>query len=69
MKHPLAIFRARQSLKQRDVAEAVGVTRWTIAMIEAGKYDASGKLLRRLIEFTGGEVTANELVRQPEAAQ
>lgn len=50
MKNDLKVFRARHDLTQKDVAEAVDVSRQTINAIERERYDPSLELAFALAE-------------------
>lgn len=45
--------RVRLELSQQQLADAVGVTRQTIGLIEAGRYNPSIKLCLMLAKITG----------------
>ncbi len=46
-------FRVRSKLTQKDLADAVEVTRQTIIAVEKGRYDPSLRLALRLARFFG----------------
>ena len=47
-------LRARKNLTQEELAQAVGVTRVTIALLEKGKYNPSLRLAK-MVSLTLGE--------------
>ena len=53
------LARTMANLTQEELAELVGVTRQTIGLIEAGKYNPSLKLCLLLTRYTGTPI--NEL--------
>lgn len=58
--------RARLGLSQSDLAAAVGATRQTIGLIEAGRYNPSLKLCTAICKTLG--VTLNDLFWSEEDA-
>lgn len=61
-KHPLAAFREEQKLGPSDVAAKLAISRQSLFRIERGEQKPSIDLIRRIIDFTGGKVSANDLV-------
>ena len=49
----LKLARVELDMTQRDLAEAVGVTRQTIGLIEAGKYNPSLSLCQSICRCLG----------------
>ena len=49
----LKIARIERDMKQEDLAKAVGVTRQTIGLIEAGKYNPSLKICLSICKALG----------------
>jgi putative transcriptional regulator len=49
----LRLARIEKELTQEQLAELAGVTRQTIGLIEAGKYNPTLKLCLKLAEITG----------------
>jgi len=49
----LRVARVEQDLTQQEMAELAGVTRQTIGLIEAGRYNPTLKLCLRLSQITG----------------
>lgn len=47
------LARVEKNLTQAELANMVGVTRQTIGLIEAGKYNPTIKLCLRIAEVTG----------------
>jgi len=62
--HPLTAYRRRPDVNLRQAAFAVraGTTKATISRIEAGTLSPSPALMQRIVEATGGEITAAMLV-------
>lgn len=44
MKNQVKLFRIKADLTQQELADAVGITRQTVSLIEKGKYNPSLKL-------------------------
>jgi len=67
--HALAIWRKNQSpqLSQKEFAEKIGVSRWMVNRIEAGKRKPSFDVALKIQNLT--EITPSELVAQTEAAE
>jgi len=53
LKNRVRRFRVRSKLTQKDLADAVEVTRQTIIAVEKGRYDPSLRLALRLARFFG----------------
>lgn len=51
--HPLTIYRQQAGLTQRQLAEQIGVHKWTITRLEVGEYTPSAALCVRLEQQTG----------------
>ena len=71
MEHPLRTYRARRGLTLEQLAIRASTTRATVSRIEAGLQKPSFELLRRLVEATDNEVSADAIlaaVPKPEAA-
>ena len=49
----MKVARAAAGLSQQELADAVGVTRQTIGLIEAGRYNPSLKLCRAICRALG----------------
>jgi putative transcriptional regulator len=47
------LARVEKNMTQEDLAIAVGVTRQTIGLIEAGKYNPTIKLCLAIVQVTG----------------
>ena len=47
------LARVEKGLTQEELADQIGVTRQTIGLIEAGKYNPTLKLCLRLAQVTG----------------
>lgn len=62
----MKVARTRRGLSQNDLAEAVGATRQTIGLIEAGRYNPSLKLCVAICKTLG--VTLNDLFWDEEDA-
>ena len=52
----LKLARVEKDLTQQELADLVGVTRQTIGLIEAGKYNPTLKLCLLLTHFTGKRI-------------
>lgn len=52
-KHPLTAWRETKGKTQAEMAEALGVTRWTITSIETRRREPSPKLARAIEAKTG----------------
>lgn len=63
--HKLERYLERNRLTQADFAERVGTTQGAIARYIAGQRMPRPEVLVRIIDATGGEVTANDFL--PEA--
>ncbi|WP_151736388.1 helix-turn-helix transcriptional regulator ['Paenibacillus yunnanensis' Narsing Rao et al. 2020] len=61
----LKLARTEKQLSQEQLAEAVGVTRQTIGLIEAGKYNPTIRLCIAICQVLG--VTLNELFWEDQA--
>lgn len=62
----LRAWREAQKLTRAQLGEKLGVTSVAIGRYEAGRVPDPG-VLQRLIEITGGEVTANDFFDIPDA--
>lgn len=62
MDHPLRRYREKRELSQAALAALLGTTKVTVSRIETGTRSASGDLMKRINEVTGGEVTPNDLL-------
>lgn len=62
----MKVARTRRGLSQSDLAEAVGATRQTIGIIEAGRYNPSLKLCVAICKTLG--VTLNDLFWDDDAS-
>jgi len=56
LENNLKVFRAQHDLTQQELADAVGVTRKTINVIEAGNYSPSVTLALTIAAFFDTEV-------------
>lgn len=63
----LKIARAEKDLTQKELAEAVGISRQTIHAIEKGEYNPSIKLCRRICHVL--DRTLDELFWEDEQTQ
>ena len=61
-KHPLAVFREEQKVGPSVAAAMLAISRQSLFRIERGEQKPSVDLIRRIIDFTGGKVSANDLV-------
>ena len=62
----MKVARTRRGLSQSDLAEAVGATRQTIGLLEAGRYNPSLKLCVAICKTLG--VTLNDLFWDDDAS-
>lgn len=51
MENDLKVFRAKEDITQKDLAEEMNVSRQTINAIETGKYDPSLELALKLGKY------------------
>jgi putative transcriptional regulator len=63
MENDLHVRRAKRDLTQRDLAEAVGVSRQTISAIESGRYDPSLELAFELADYF--ECSVEDIFERP----
>lgn len=61
--HPLEAFRLRKGLTLSKLAEGLGIKHPHLHRIMRGLGDPSAALVRRIVAFTGGEVTAEDMLR------
>ncbi len=69
MEHPLRRYRKDTETTLDALAEKIGATAATLSRIETGKQDPSLDLVRRLIEATGGAVSASDFLSAPQPAE
>jgi transcriptional regulator with XRE-family HTH domain len=62
VEHPFKAFRKSKALSVEKAAEELGVSKATVSRLENGKQGVSADLMRRISEWTGGQVTPNDLV-------
>jgi transcriptional regulator with XRE-family HTH domain len=62
MDHPLRSFRTRQAITLEAAATQIGVSSATLSRIENAKQLPSSDLLRRIAEWSKGEVTPNDIL-------
>jgi transcriptional regulator with XRE-family HTH domain len=60
--HPLTLYRQRHKLTLAAFAALAGTTQATISRIEGGTRLPRQAMLRRLVEATGREVTADDIM-------
>jgi DNA-binding XRE family transcriptional regulator len=60
--HPLKKFREEKGLSPAAVAAAIGCNRSTIYRIENGQIEPSSEIMRRILVYTSGRVTPNDLI-------
>lgn len=68
IKHPLTVYRERNSLTLKELASHVGVTPSTVWRWENRERAPRGRDVVKLIAATGGAVTANDFLPQEESA-
>ena len=61
-KHPLAAFREERGLRSSQVAEELNISRQSLFRIENGDQNPSVDLIKRIVTFTEGKVSASDLV-------
>lgn len=66
--HALTTWRKSEKLSQAQVAERLGVSRWTVNRLELGERTPSMALANRLNEISDGKVTPNDFLRKQERA-
>lgn len=64
--HPLKRFRTARGLSMQALGDAVGVSKQTISRIESGEDDPSLALIRRIVAFADGALSANDFLHAPE---
>ena len=60
--HPLRAYRRKHGLTQDQIAKRADTTKATVSRIEAGTFDPTFDLMRRLIAATNGAVTADACI-------
>ena len=55
-------YRIAKGLSQQDLAASVGVKKAAISRIEQGKRVPSMGLVARIVEISGGELSANDFM-------
>ena len=58
MKNRLEALRKERSIRQEDLAQALGVSRQTVISLEKGKYNPSLSLAFRLARYFGTPIEA-----------
>ncbi|MFC6792722.1 helix-turn-helix domain-containing protein [Methylobacterium komagatae] len=64
----LAAYLAKRKIKAAVFAAEIGVPPSTITRILKGERDPRGATIRKIVEGSGGEITAADFICQPEAA-
>lgn len=60
--HPLTRYRQRHNLSMNKLAARAGTTLATVSRIESGSRQPTVDMLFRLVEATGREVSADEII-------
>lgn len=60
--HPLEVWRKAAGLTQREVAERLATTAATVSRIEQRERRPSVDLIVRIVDMTGGELTADAMI-------
>lgn len=61
-------YRAKHQISQTEMATALGVSQGAVSLIERGGMEPSGKLARKIVSVTNGDVTFEDLYTQQQAA-
>lgn len=62
MEHPLRAYRVTHGLSLGAMARTVGTSKQTVWRIERGRHNPTVRLIQKIIEATGGAVTADMIV-------
>jgi transcriptional regulator with XRE-family HTH domain len=62
MVHPIRLLRQERKLTLEDAARELGVSKGNLSRIETGIHGASDTLKRRIVEWSGGKITASDLL-------
>ena len=62
MAHPLREYRKRLGITLHALADRTGLSKPTLPRIETGKQKTTQVTIERIVEATGGAVTANDFV-------
>lgn len=54
-------WRQRKGISQTFMAKELGITNHHLCGVEMGRYSAGRKLIKKIISFTNGEVTFEDL--------
>lgn len=65
----LADFLKKKNIRQADFADRIGKSAPYVSMICRGQIWPSRDVIHRIVEVTGGKVTANDFMQPQEAAQ
>ena len=61
--HPVRKLRRRRGLTLAEVAEKIGISAPSLSRIETGVHGTSDQTKRRIIRWSRGDITAEQLVR------
>lgn len=64
----LSDYMARKGLSDEEVAAAIGKNRVSVSRYRRNKIRPSWRAMKRILEFTGGEVTADDFLDQSREA-
>lgn len=62
MVHPVRLLRQKRKLTLEEVARELGTSKGNLSRIETGIQGASDALKRRIVEWSGGRITAGDLI-------
>jgi DNA-binding XRE family transcriptional regulator len=61
-KHPLAAYREAKNVRPSVAAKELAISRQSLFRIENGDQTPSVELIKRIVAFTDGKVSASDLV-------
>lgn len=67
-KHPLRSYRELAGLSLDELATRVGASKASLSRIETRLQVPSLGLVERIVSVAGGELTANDFMREPDEA-
>lgn len=62
MSHPLKRYRERRGLSQEEFGRLIGTTKVTISRFETGAREPTLRTIKKIMDVTGGELTANDFM-------
>jgi transcriptional regulator with XRE-family HTH domain len=60
--HPIKKLRLKRKLTLEDAARELGISKPNLSRIENGRHGASDPLKRRIVEWSGGRISASDLL-------